>query len=140
MRISDCSVRGHIFEQIGDGVALGLEGCGRPRDTGGRLRINTGCMIDKVGIEAALADLFRRKITGELIKNAGDHLHVRKFFGTNIGKDSLAFLIWHGVALVEVAHRGAELTVRPAKLRNDDFCELRIRVFDFYRELQAFII
>ena len=63
-----------------------------------------------------------------------------KFFGTNIGKDSLAFLIWHGVALVKVAHRGTELTVRPAKLRNDDFCELRIRVFDFYRELQAFII
>ena len=64
----------------------------------------------------------------------------RKFFCTNIGKDSLTFLIWHGVALVEVAHRGAELTVRPAKLRNDDFCELRIRIFDFYRELQAFII
>ena len=97
-------------------------------------------MIDKVGIETAFADLFRRKITSKLIKNARNHLHVCKFFGTNIGKDSLAFLIWHGVALVEVAHRGAELTVRPAKLRNDDFCELRIRIFDFYRELQAFIV
>ena len=40
---------GQILCQIGDGVALGLEGCSRPRDTGGRLRINTGCMIDKVG-------------------------------------------------------------------------------------------
>ena len=65
------TICGHIFEQIGDGVALGLEGCSRPRDTGGRLRINTGCMIDKVGIEAAFADLFRRKITSKLIKNAG---------------------------------------------------------------------
>lgn len=73
------TICGHIFEQIGDGVALGLEGCSRPRDTSGRLRINTGCMIDKVGIETAFADLFRRKITSKLIKNARNHLHVCKF-------------------------------------------------------------
>lgn len=82
LHLCSCTICGHIFEQIGDGVALGLEGCGRPRDTGGRLRINTGCMIDKVGIEAALADLLRCKITGQLIKYAGDHLHVCKFTRT----------------------------------------------------------
>lgn len=57
-----CSFRCHILKQISDRVAFGLERCGAPRHTGGRLRVNAGRVIDKVGVKAALLDLLGREI------------------------------------------------------------------------------
>ena len=72
----------HILEQVGDRIPLGLERHGAPRRAGGELRIDTGRMIDKIGVEAALFDLFGRQVAGELVHNSGDHLHVRQLLCT----------------------------------------------------------
>ena len=109
-----CSICCHILKQVGDRVALGLEGHRAPRRAGSELRVDTRGMIDKVGIKAALPDLLGRQVAGELIDDRGDHLHVRQLFRTDVGQDGLAFFVRHCIALVEVAHGGAELAIRPS--------------------------
>ena len=42
-----------------------------------------------------------------------DKMHYRKQY-TDVGQNGLALLVRHGVALIEIAHGGAELAVRPA--------------------------
>lgn len=79
LHLCSCTIRCHILKQISDRVAFGLERCGAPRHTGGRLRVNSGRVIDKVGVKAALLDLLGREITRQLVHDSGDHLHVRKF-------------------------------------------------------------
>ena len=71
----------HIFKQIGDRVALGLERHRAPRCAGGELRVNARGVIDKVGIKAALLDLLGGQVAGKLIDDRGDHLHVCEFLG-----------------------------------------------------------
>lgn len=62
------------------------------------------------------------------------------FFRADIRQNALAFLIRHGIPLVEIAHGRTQLAVRAAKLRDNNFGGLRIRILDLYRKLQSFIV
>lgn len=117
MRISDCSVGGQILKQVGDRVALALQCGSRERNTGRRLRVDAGRVVDEVSVKAAFLDLLRRQVTRQLIDDCGDHLLMGQFLCTDIGQDSLAFLIRHRVALVEIAHCRADLTIRSTELQ-----------------------
>ena len=97
-------------------------------------------MIDKVGVKAAFFNLLRCEIARQLVHDGGDHLHVRKLFRADVRQNALAFLIRHGIPLVEVAHGRTQLAVRAAKLRDNNFGGLRIRILDLYRKLQSFIV
>ena len=114
MRISDCSVGRQILKQIRDRITLALQCGSRKRNAGSRLRINAGRVIDEVCFKAALLDLFRRQIAGQLIDNCCNHLLMSKFFCADVCQDRLALLVRHGVALVEIAHRCTNFTIRPA--------------------------
>lgn len=78
MRISDCSIGCQILKQIGDRIALALQCGSRERDAGRRLRIDTGGMVDEVGIKAAFLDLFRRQVARQLIDDRSDHFLMGK--------------------------------------------------------------
>lgn len=70
--------------QVGDGVAGGLEGLRRKRLPRRRDRIDTGRVVDEVGIEARFLNLRRRKVARELVDDRADHLHMRQFLGAYI--------------------------------------------------------
>ena len=46
----------HILMQVGDNVALGLEICRSKRRSGGGDGIDSGCVVDEIGVEAACLD------------------------------------------------------------------------------------
>ncbi len=72
----------HILVQVGDDIALGLEirhGEGR---AGGCNWVDTGGMVDEVGVEAARLYLIYRESLGELIEYRGDDLYVCEFIST----------------------------------------------------------
>lgn len=71
-----------IFKQVGERVAGTLEGRSGKRYAGSGLRIDARCMVDEVGIIAALNDLFGREIAGQLIDDGTNHFHMSKFFCT----------------------------------------------------------
>lgn len=75
-----CTICCKILKQIGNRIALGLEGGSRERIAGSRLRIDTGGVIDEVGFKAAFLDLFRGQIAGELVDDGGNHLLMGHFF------------------------------------------------------------
>lgn len=82
MRISDCSVCCQIFKQVGDRVALALQRRRRERDARCGLRVDAGRMVDEVGVEAALLDLFGRQVARQLVDDRGDHLLMGELFCT----------------------------------------------------------
>ena len=61
-----------ILHQIADDIAGGLQRRCRERNAAGCLRIDTGGVVDKVGIQTALLDLIDGQIAGQLIQNGAD--------------------------------------------------------------------
>lgn len=129
-----------VLRQVGDRVAGRLEGVCVPRHAACRDGIESGGMVDEIGVEAACLDLLGREVAGELIHDRADHLHMRELLGTDVGEDADRLVIGHTVALGKVAHRRAELAVGAAELGDYELCKRGVRVFDINGVLQLFLI
>ena len=70
---------GKVLKQIGDRIALALQRGSRERDAGRRLRIDTGGVVDKVGVKAAFLDLLGRQVARQLIDDRSNHFLMGKF-------------------------------------------------------------
>ena len=87
-------------------------------------------MVDKIGLESSLLDLFLREISRELVDDRADHLQMPQLLGADIGQQALELGVGHGVPLVEIAHGRTQLAVRAAVLRDDRRGKPWIRVLD----------
>ena len=74
-----------VLCQVGDGVARNLHGAGGPRRAGGKLRENAGRVVDKIGGESSLLDLFLREISRELVDDGADHLKMPQLLCADCG-------------------------------------------------------
>ena len=124
------TIRRQILRQVRDGVARDLHGARRPRVARGELRENACRVVDKIGLESSLLDLFLREISRELVDDRTDHLQMPQLLGADVGQQALELGVGHGVALGEVAQRRAELAVRASILADDRRGEFGIRIFD----------
>lgn len=70
----------HVLKQVGDGIALGLEGFCREGPACRRLRINAGCVIDIVRLKVAFFDVVNRNIPRELVNDCADNFKMRQLF------------------------------------------------------------
>ena len=77
--------RRHVFMQVGEGVAGDLERPGGEGDAGRRLGIDPGGVVDKIGGEPGLFDLFLGHATGQLIDQSADHFDMGQLFGADVG-------------------------------------------------------
>ena len=66
---------------VGDGIARDLHGARRPRVARGELRENACRVVDKIGLESSLLDLFLREISRELVDDRTDHLQMPQLLG-----------------------------------------------------------
>ena len=130
LSLHDRSIRSQVLCEVRDGVARDLHGARRPRVARGELRENACRVVDKIGLESSLLDLFLREISRELVDDRADHLQMPQLLCADIGQQALELGVGHGVALGEVAQRRAELAVRAAVLRDDRCGKPWIRVLD----------
>lgn len=69
----------HIFMKICDRISFGLKvSCG-PWSAAGRLRPECQSMIDIIFIKTGFFNLLRGQISGQLMDDGADHLHVGEF-------------------------------------------------------------
>ena len=69
-------LRRQVLRQVRDGVTRDLHGARRPRVARGELRENACRVVDKIGLESSLLDLFLREISRELVDDRADHLQM----------------------------------------------------------------
>jgi len=81
---------GHIFYQIGNGVSLYLELAGVKRNAAGCHGPNACGMVDIIRTKAGGFNFFHRQVSGQLVYNRSDHLHVPQFLRTYIGNKNVA--------------------------------------------------
>ncbi len=84
---------GHIFGQIGDGIALGLEIGGGEGGACRRLRINAQGVIDKIGVKALTDDFIDRQVSGQLGDDGADDFQMREFLGTHLMLGNVPFYL-----------------------------------------------
>ena len=70
------TIRRQIFHEVGDWIAGGLEGGGGERHAACRLWPEAGGVVDVVIGKALFFDLLRGQISGELMDDGTDHLHM----------------------------------------------------------------
>ena len=75
------SIRGQIFSEISNHIALDRHTGGAPRKTGGGSGIDTRRVIHKIGVEARCFDLIIAQIPCQLVDNCSDHFQVSEFLG-----------------------------------------------------------
>ena len=129
-----------ILSQVGNNIALGLEFAGIERDSSGSLRPQSGGMIDIIRTKTRVLNFFHGEILGQLINDSAYHFKMRKLLGTDIRKQPGHFTIRHGITLRKITHGCAQLAVGPAILRNNELCQLGVRLRNFYRKLKSFFI
>ncbi len=61
-------------------------------------------------------------------------------FSTDICQKTCHSVVRHCIALRQIAHGCRKLSVRPAVLGDDNLCNFRVGLGDFYRKLQSFFI
>ena len=71
-----------VFREVCYRVAGGLEGVRVPRHTACRNGIESGRVVNKVRVEAALFNLLEREVARKLINNRAYHFHVRQLLGS----------------------------------------------------------
>jgi hypothetical protein len=78
---------------------------------------------------------------GRPLKKAGapEMEHFRGF-STDICQKTCHSVVRHCIALRQIAHGCRKLSVRPAVLGDDNLCNFRVGLGDFYRKLQSFFI
>lgn len=74
---------GQIFGEVGNDVAGGLHGGCAPGVTGGKLGINPGGMIHKVGGEGSPGNVLFLDVTGELMDQRAHHLQMAQLIWTS---------------------------------------------------------
>ena len=79
------SIRSQVLCEVRDGVARDLHGARRPRVARGELRENACRVVDKIGLESSLLDLFLREISRELVDDRADHLKMPQLFRADRG-------------------------------------------------------
>ena len=72
---------GHVLAQVGDGITSGLHGGRGEGHAAGGLRPDANGVIDEVGCEAGIFDLFDGEIPGELVNDGADHLQMSQLLG-----------------------------------------------------------
>ena len=82
--------------------------------TGGGCRVHAGRVVDKIGVEAGGLYLLRSQLASELMDYGAYHLQVSQFLGADVGEKALQLSAGHGIALAQIAQRGAQLPVRAA--------------------------
>ena len=88
-----------VFYQVTDNIAGRLKGgCGK-RNTGCSLRIDAGCVIDKVSFHSAFLDFFHAQSFGQLVQDCADQLDMCQLFCTNIGQPCFDLSPWGSVTL-----------------------------------------
>ena len=73
----------HIFVEVCNRVAGGLERCRIEWIARCINRVNTDSVVDKIRGESALFNFAHGKIFGKLMNYAADHFHVAQFFSAN---------------------------------------------------------
>ena len=69
---------GEVFHEVGDDIAHALQRrCGEGNACR-TLRINTGRMVDKIGVKAGIFNLLGREVPRELVEDRCDHLNMRE--------------------------------------------------------------
>lgn len=106
----------------------------------GGLRPDANGVIDEVGCEAGIFDLFDGEIPGELVDDGADHLQMSQLLGANIIEETGDPAVGHGKFLRKVAQAGAQFAVGSAVLAYDDLCGLGVGALDIDREFQNLII
>ena len=103
----------HVFREVTDRIAFYPDGgCGKG-EAGGGSGVNAGSMIHEIGGEARVVlNLFIGEVSGELVYDGGDHLHVAQLFGTDISQQPLHLRIRHRIPLGEVPQGCPQLPIR----------------------------
>lgn len=131
---------GHVLAQVGDGITSGLHGGRGEGHAAGGLRPDANGVIDEVGCEAGIFDLFDGEIPGELVDDGADHLQMSQLLGANIIEETGDPAVGHGKFLRKVAQAGAQFAIGSAVLAYDDLCGLGVGALDIDREFQNLII
>ena len=108
------TIGGHILAQVGDGITSGLHGGRGEGHAAGGLRPDANGVIDEVGCEARIFDLFDGEIPGELVDNGADHLQMSQLLGANIIEETGDPAVGHGKFLRKVAQAGAQFAIGSA--------------------------
>lgn len=69
----------HIFMEIGNGISFGLKVSSGPWSAAGRLRPECQSMIDIIFVKTRFFNLLRGQISGQLMDDGTDNLHVGEF-------------------------------------------------------------
>ena len=85
LSLHDRSICSQVLCEVRDGVARDLHGARRPRVARGELRENARRVVDKIGLESSLLDLFLREISRELVDDRADHLEMPQLLGADCG-------------------------------------------------------
>ena len=110
---------GHVLAQVGDGITSGLHGGGGEGHAAGGLRPDANGVIDEVGCEAGIFDLFDGEIPGELVNDGADHLQMSQLLGANIIEETGDPAVGHGKFLRKVAQAGAQFAIGSAILQKE---------------------
>ncbi len=82
--LRECPICCHVFRQVGDGIALGLEEAGVERNTACGLGPKRQSMVHIIFVKPVGFDFLHGQVFGQLVYDGGNHFHVRQFFGTYI--------------------------------------------------------
>lgn len=97
------SIRSEVFREVADGVAGDLHSGGGPGVAGGKLGIDTGGMVHKVGVEPGGLDLVLVQVPRQLVDDGPDHLQMSQLLRPDIRQQGLQLWIGHGEPLAQVA-------------------------------------
>ena len=73
--------------QVGQNVALGLDGCGGPGEACSGLRIDPIAVVYEISLESGFFDLIVSKTACELVDDGAHHLKVSKLLGAYLRSD-----------------------------------------------------
>lgn len=113
----DCTIGSEVLGQVTDDIAGRLQRARRKRHARGRLRIDTGGVVHKVGLQATLLDLVDAQALGQLVQDGADDLDMGQLLGADIGQARLHLSPGSRVTLAEIACRCTQLTIGSSQLQ-----------------------
>lgn len=123
---------GHILAQVGDGITGGLHGGGGEGHAAGGLRPDANGVIDEVGCEAGIFDLFDGEIPGELVDDGADHLQMSQLYCTlmmDIKKTTERKIAMNTLGKLEQLLLAGEITEDEYKERKEVYVETILEIY-----------